>query len=77
MIVKEGTRVLMGIVCLSHVHFLTAYAKEVGEEEWTQLLILAIALATKLEQECVLITIQRVESLLHWAKPESGNERKG
>ncbi len=56
---------------------LTAYAKEVRESDWTQLMILASEIATKLEQECVLITIQRVEGMMYWVKPDVATREWG
>src|SRR6266567_3058059 len=66
---KGGHKSVDGQCVLEPCSLLTAYANEVGEDDWTQLLILASEIAHKLEQECVLVTMHRVDGLLHWAKP--------
>ncbi len=73
---KGGYKSVDGHCVLEPCSLLTAYTKEVGEEEWTQLLILASEIATQLEQECVLITIQRVDGLMHWAKPDAATRER-
>jgi len=56
---------------------LTAYTTEVGEDEWAQLLIVASEIATQLEQESVLITIQRVDGTMLWVKPDASTREWG
>ena len=66
-----------GHCVLEPCSLLTAYAKEVGEDEWTQLLIVASKIATELEQESVLIRIQRVDGMMHWVKPDASTRERG
>jgi hypothetical protein len=73
---KGGYKSADGHCALEPCSQLTAYAKEVGESDWTQIMILASEIATKLEQECVLITIQRVDGVIHWVKPDAATSEK-
>ena len=66
-----------GRCVLEPCSLLTADAKEVRESDWTQLLLLASEIAIDLEQECVLITIQRVDGMMHWVKPDASTRERG
>jgi hypothetical protein len=74
---RGGYKSVDGHCVLEPCSQLTAYAREVGEDEWSQLLILASEIATKLEQECVLITIHRVDGVMHWVKPDASTSERG
>jgi len=74
---KGGYKNADGQCVLESCSLLMAYTKEVRESDWTQLMILASEIATKLEQECVLITIQRVEGMMYWVKPDVATREWG
>jgi len=73
----NGGHTRAGQCLLEPCSLLTAYTPKVGEDEWAQLLIIASEIATKLEQECVLITIQRVDGTMHWVKPDASTGEWG
>ncbi len=66
-----------GCCLLEPCSLLTAYATEIGESDWAQLLIVASEIATQLEQECVLITKQRVDGTMFWVKPDASTREWG
>ncbi len=73
---KGGYKSIDGHCVLESCSLFTADAEDVRESDWTKLLIIASEIATDLEQECVLITIQRVDGMLHRVKPDASTRER-
>jgi len=56
---------------------LTACTTKVSKSHRAKLLRVARMIATELEQECVLVTIQRVDGTMHWVKPDASTRERG